>query len=187
MKEALSGETDARVAATSELEARLVAKERAESDKDKAETQFRELKQNYLGKVDALAKAQDAANDEVRLTSHHPVVHFSVPVHVSQTSSLLNCMDSLVCSVVPGQYLWVWPENGIVAHDRNLHVALLNSMGGQQCAWCSLLGTRRCNGCWSWTAQHGTSSTRPQGGVATLQHPSLSAPCLVALLMQSVV
>lgn len=73
MKEALSGETDARVAATSELEARLVAKERAESDKDKAEAQFRELKQNYLGKVDALAKAQDAANDEVSLLSPHPV------------------------------------------------------------------------------------------------------------------
>lgn len=68
MKEALSGETDARVAATSELEARLVAKERAESDKDKAEAQFRELKQNYLSKVDSLAKAQDAANEEVRPT-----------------------------------------------------------------------------------------------------------------------
>ena len=80
MKEALSGETDARVAATSELEARLVAKERAESDKDKAEAQFRELKQNYLGKVDALAKAQDAANDEVCLLSPHPVL---VSVHVS--------------------------------------------------------------------------------------------------------
>lgn len=65
MKEALSGETDARVAATSELEARLLAKERAESDKEKAEAQFRELKKNYLGKVDSLAKAQDAANEEV--------------------------------------------------------------------------------------------------------------------------
>jgi hypothetical protein len=86
MREALSGETDARLAATAELEARLQAKEKAEADKEAAEAQFRELKHNYIAKVEGLAKAQDTANAE------------ACTIHVAQNDDLHACVCATVAN-----------------------------------------------------------------------------------------
>eukprot|EP00892_Ulva_mutabilis_P007236 jgi/Ulvmu1/4885/UM020_0171.1 len=64
LRDALTGEKEARVAAVEELEARLEAKERAEEEKEEAEAQFRELKLRYIERAESLAKAQDDANAE---------------------------------------------------------------------------------------------------------------------------
>lgn len=65
LRDALTGEKEARIAAVEELEARLKAKEKAEEEKEEAESQFRDLKQRYIERAEDLAKAQDDANEEV--------------------------------------------------------------------------------------------------------------------------
>lgn len=67
LRDALTGEKEARIAAVEELEARLKAKEKAEEEKEEAEAQFRELKGRYIERAEDLAKAQDDANAEVTI------------------------------------------------------------------------------------------------------------------------
>ena len=104
LRDALTGEKEARVAAVEELEARLKAKEKAEEEKEEAESQFRELKQRYIERAESLAKAQDDANAEVwcmRLViSGHGMNHCcSCAAQITgPLSSLLNTKRCNVCS-----------------------------------------------------------------------------------------
>ena len=65
--EALRGETDARVAATEELGARLQAREQAEAEREEAVAKYLRVEQQYLEKVEESARVREEANAEVRL------------------------------------------------------------------------------------------------------------------------